>query len=393
MRRNRNFKLPPSRWVDLIETHDQNLARVRMLWKRGGGEYRPMVPSEALADQAEESGDWDSLELDETHFEWIAEGDDAPTERRERIAETVAELWEVAIRWSRALGSWCDFQLLGFDSDNRTLFCDGKRCDLRGSEENSSPAETDRDGGIEDWTRRRDFERRMDTRMNDVLDRMIGERDKSFETAQQSLVSAQKAFASVQESIDAAPRLLAKASEVLKEAIDYQSEQNRQVRDQSSGKLEMRARAFAEMERSRRIGMVAEVLKYSVDAGLANLLPLANRWLEVWGNRNVTVFPEFKSAQQAMAYLVLDMTPFQLKQLFGEHKTQAPGAMIGLLDQASRIANERDALAHIVDLVNILRSEEFRGVATPEQQLAARFIIGRMAMYRMAEYGEDEADA
>jgi hypothetical protein len=392
VRRNRNFRVPPTRWVDLIEIHDQSLARLRMMWKRGGGEYRPMVPTEALADQAEETGDWDSLELEDTHFEWVSEGDDLPTQRRERITETVGELWEVAIKWSRALGAWCDFQLLGFDASNRTLFCDGKRCDLRGSEEATSPGGADRDEGVEDWSRRRDFERRMDTRLNSFLDRMSSERDKSFETARDSLATAQQAFASVQESIDAAPHLLAKASEVLKEAIDYQSEQNRQIRDQSSGKVELRAKAFAEMEKSRRTGMIAEVVKYAVDAGIANLLPFAHRMVEVWGNRNVTVFPEFKTAQQAMAYLVLDLTPFQLRQLFGE-KSRAGGALIGLLDQGSKLPNERDALLHIVDAVRTLRSEEFRGIATPEQQLAARYIIGRLALYRMADYGEDEANA
>jgi hypothetical protein len=396
VRRNRNFKLPPTRWVDLIEIHDHKLARVRMMWRRGGGEYRPMVPTEALADQAEETGDWDSLELEETHFEWITEGDDAPTQRRERITETVGELWEIAIQWTRAFGDWCDFQLLGFDSANRTVFCDGKRCDLRtvdgitGSDE--PDREPDRDDGADGWARRREFERRMDGRINDFLDRMSTERNKSFETARESLSTAQRAFGAVQESIDAAPRLLTKASEVLREAIDYQSEQNRQIRDQSSGRLEMRAKAFAEMERSRRRGMALEFGKFAVEAGMAHLVPLANRIVEVLGDRNVTVFPEFKRAQQAMAYLFLDITQFQLSQLFGT-KSNAPGEFMALLDQGSRMPIERNAIEHIVELIPILRAEEFRRVATAEQQLAARYIIGRAAMLRMADYGEDESDA
>ena len=231
----------------------------------------------------------------------------------------------------------------------------------------------------------------MDNRINDFLDRMSSERNKSFDTARDSLVTAQQAFAAVQESIDAAPQLLSKPSDVLKEAIEYQSEQNRQIRDQSSGRLEMRAKAFAEMERSRRTGMVVEFLKFGVEAGIANVLPLANRFIEVFGNRNIIVFPEFKKAQQAMAYLVLDLTAFQLKQLFGDQKKSA-GAFIGLLDEGSKIANERDALIHIIEAVRCLRSEEFRGITTPEQQLAARYIIGRLAMFRMADYGEDEAN-
>lgn len=392
MRRNRNFKVPPTRWVDLIEMHDHNLARLRMMWRRGGGEYRPMVPTESLADQAEETGDWDSLELDETHFEWMAEDDDAPSQRRETIVETVGELWEVATQWTRAIGDWCDFQLLGFDSDNRTLFCDGKRCDLRGAEAHSDSDDPDRDDGVDAWARRREFERRMDGRINEFLDRMSSERNKSFETARDSLSTAQKAFASVQESIDAAPHLLSKASEVLKEAIDYQSEQNRQIRDQSSGRLEMRAKAFAEMERSRRAGMAFEFGKFAVEALIGSLVPVANRVVEVLGNRNVTVFPEFKAAQQAMAYLVLDMTQFQLTQLF-QGRPNAPGSFVALLDAAAQMTNERAAIDHIADVIPILRAEEFRRVATPEQQLAARFIIGRAAMLRMVDYGEDQADA
>lgn len=393
MRQNRNFKVPPIKWVDLIEEHDLTLARVRMLWRRGGGEYRPMVPSEVLADQAEETGNWDALELEDTHFEWIAEGDDAPSERRERISATVASLWSVATRWTASLGSWCDFQLLGFSADDRLLFTDGKRCSVRSSAEpdESEPANSDDPG--ERWSHRRDSDRsRMDNRVNDFMDRMSVERDKSFVTARESLATAQQAFAAVQESIDAAPQLLSKASEVLKEAIDYQSEQNRQIRDQSSGRFQMRAHAFSEMEHSRRVGMTMDFMKFAWESGIANLLPFANRVVEVFGNRNITVFPEFKVAQQAMGYLVLDLTPHQLRQLWGD-KDRAAAAMIGLLDQGAGMPNEREALEHIADLVRVLRSEKFRDIATPEQQLAARFIIGRLAMYRMDGFDNGQETA
>jgi len=376
----------------LIEMHDPKLARLRMLWRRGGGDYRPLIPAEALADEPDELTDWDSLELEETHFEWTAETGDVPSQRRETIIETVEELWDIAIQWTQAFGGWCDFQLLGFDSDNRTVFCDGKRCDIRGSASNGDADDPDRDEGIDAWARRREFERRMDGRINEFLDRMSTERNKSFETARDSLATAQKAFAAVQESIDAAPHLLSKASEVLKEAIDYQSDQNRQIRDQSSGRLEMRAKAFAEMERSRRAGMAWEFGKFTVEALIGSLVPVANRVVEVLGNRNVTVFPEFKTAQQAMAYLVLDMTQFQLSQLF-QGRPNAPGSFVAVLDAAAQMTNERAAIDHIVDVIPILRAEEFRRIATPEQQLAARFIIGRAAMLRMVDYGEEQADA
>jgi hypothetical protein len=53
---------------------------------------------------------------------------------------------------------------------------------------------------------------------------------------------------------------------------------------------------------------------------------------------------------------------------------------------------EREALDHVAPVVRVLRSERFRDLTRPEQQLAARFIIGRLATYRMADYGEDEAE-
>src|SRR5690606_35671314 len=153
---------------------------------------------------------------------------------------------------------------------------------------------------------------------------------------------------------------------------------------------EMRAKAFAEMERTRRVGMGVEFGRYAFEALVGSLIPVANRLVEVLGNRNVTVFPEFRTSQQAMAYLVLDVTPFQLKQMFNDDP-EVGGAFLARLDAASRMQNERDAIGLLasVRMLPVLRSENFRAAATAEQQLAARFIIGRAAMLIMAEYGED----
>ena len=133
------------------------------------------------------------------------------------------------------------------------------------------------------------------------------------------------------------------------------------------------------------------------EALIAAGVPLINQVVEVMGNRETsTVYPQFKCGQQAMAYLAISMTPHQLTMLFGD-KRKAAGAVMGLLEEGAAIENERDALLHIAPVVRILRSEKFRNVATAEEQLAARYLIGRLALYRMSEYGdereEDEASA
>lgn len=392
---------PPTEWVSLLEKYDPELARVRMLCRSGGQDYRPMVP-DAERDELEApvGTPWDPLEMPGAHFEWISPTEDSPLESRERISEIVEDLWEIAKGWTHVRSSWCDFKLVGYDSENQTLFEDGKRCfrdeltDLEFGDDDD-PEDGERFSADVGHGRfyRREQERRMDARMNHFVDRMMEERDKSFDTARQSLAAAQEAFVSIQKSIDTAPQLISKASEVLKESIDYQNATNRQIRDQHSGKIQMQAHALSEMERSKRFGMGMEFGKYVWDSAVANVIPLANRFAEVFSSRGITVIPEFRCAQQAMAYLVGTMTTHQLELLFGDKRKQAPGAFLGVMDQGAKIDNEREALEHIADLLRFLRSEKFRAVADPEQQLAARYIIGRWAMYRMGEYGEEEEEA
>jgi hypothetical protein len=75
-----------------------------------------------------------------------------------------------------------------------------------------------------------------------------------------------------------------------------------------------------------------------------------------------------------------------------ENDRKAAAAFLGRLDTGASMKVEREALDHVAPVVRILRSERFRDLTRPEQQLAARFIIGRLATYRMADYGEDEAE-
>lgn len=371
-RRNEGMASPPIEWTDGFEEHDSEVTRVRMLWRTGRGEYRPLIPGDS------------HHELDATHFEWNPPADESPPARRARIVETVSELWEIANDWARDQGVRCDFKLIGFDAEDEVLFESGKRAAVSNPSTQEEPQE--RVGFFE---RRHHTERYLDKRMSDLLTLTIGERDKAFVTARESLVSAQKSFRSVQESIDAAPQLLSKASEILKETLVYQDQQVREIRNRASGRIEMRAHALSEMERSRRFDMATRFGMHALEALFANGIPLANKFFEVFGNRQVTVFPEFKVAQQAMAYLIISLTPHQLTLLFGD-KRGAAAATIGLLDEGAAIENEREALEHVMPVVRVLRSEKFRNVATPEEQLAARFIIGRLALYRMSEYGEGE---
>ena len=63
---------------------------------------------------------------------------------------------------------------------------------------------------------------------------------------------------------------------------------------------------------------------------------------------------------------------------------------MALLEEGAEMQNERSALEHIVDLVLLLRSERFEEHAGAEEQLAARFIIGRFAMHEMNDYEVSE---
>ena len=381
-------------WIRLIADHDDQLTHLQLLWRRGGRDYRPLIPVEGFDSEQLTGAPWEQAELEDANLEWSPSTGESREECRNHIIEVTEQFWNVATRWTQAQGLWCDFKLVGRQHDT-VLFEHGKRCAGPEAGDAAQPSRADGTKGDEtpsnDVAERfadRERERRLNKRIEDFLDRMTQERDLSFETAHKSLEATQQAFVSVRESIDSAPRLISQASSVLQEAIEYQNEQVRQIKAQASGEHQLRAHAYSEMERSRRFGIAAELGKHMWETGVSSLLPLANRIVEVLADRDLTVFPEFNNAQQAMVYLVVTTTPHQLVLLFGDKK-RAAAAMMGLLDEASRVDNERDALLHMAEAVRVLRSEEFRDVATAEQQLAARFLLGRLAMYRMSEFEED----
>ena len=365
---------PPAEWIDNLDLHDEELTRVQLLWRRGSGRYRPLVESAADLDSLERAplSDWEAIELPETHFRWTTvAGEDLDT-RRERIHDAARDLWEQVRRWVRRMESRCDFKLLGFGRDNAVLFESSRRLEHevpeRGRDRDEMDPGVSRDGAALDerWDR-------LDRTKDDLIKWLVEERNTSFGMAQ-------KASA-------AAPEMIASTRAILERAIDYQAEQVRGLIDQSTGRTEFQARAYGERQKTQRTSMTLEFLRYTVDAGMTTLVPAAKWMFEKWANRSMQVFPEFETAQQAMAYLGLTLTQPQMLTLCGNSHTGAQ-SFARHLDEAARIEDERAALQRLGFIFSIFQGERFQQIASPEQLLAARYIIGRMAIYKMGEYGE-----
>jgi hypothetical protein len=375
-RRKGSLTTPPITWIRLL-ANTPRLHRVQMLWRRGSAAYRPLE----LDGSSPLGGD--ALDLPDTDIEWVA---GSSTDREvERIEAIVAELWEGAIRWTRIHGEWCDFQLVGCDDDGEVLFEDGRRCRLADDDDELDRNGDDARGQESESARERERERLVEVahwrevhqEHSKGLERIISytrnERDDAVKRSKQTQ--------------DDTNRLWSQANEAVREAIEYQREQVQRFHEMNSGRIELKARAHAEMEKSARFARGVEFAKYGLDALISHGLPIANRLFDILGDRNMTVFPEFKRAQQAMAYLSITLTPTQLDVLTDKNR-EAATALVAVLDHASEMEIEPEALEYMAALIRIFRSERFRDVALPEQQLAARFIIGRLALYRMAEYGE-----
>jgi hypothetical protein len=339
-----------------------------------------VIPVHVELDELRDDRDWDELELPTTHFEWSPEDAEGPAERRKSIDEAIERLWTIAANWTRSRGDWCDFQLIGYGPDGELLFEDGRRCKLADDEHDNDSTPPPGDGArprprvSRDSAERIALQREHASALKEIIDYTKSDRDNAVGRAN--------------ETLEKNHRLWAQASDAVREAIDYQREQATRAQDQQSGRIELKARAYAEMEKTQRVTRLFDFLKYGMDSIVANVIPFADRVVEVLGNRNIAVFPEFNCAQQAMAYLVLTLTVTQLDLLMNRDR-QAASAMLAVLDQAARIKSEHEALVQITRLIRLLRSDLFRDVADPEQQLAARYIIGRLAMYTMGDYGEE----
>jgi hypothetical protein len=372
-RRKGGLTAPPISWVRLL-MDTPRLHRVQMFWRRGAVPYRPLA-----VDDIEDPDE--ARDFPETDLEWVPSTD--PGRELERVEAIVAALWDAAVRWTRIHGEWCDFQLVGFGADDEVLFEEGRRCRPDDDQQNND-SDTEQEC-FRDNERRHLHEvshwREVHQEHTRGLDRLINlfrtERDEAARRSKQSADDTQ--------------RLWSQANQAVREAIEYQREQVERSRELNSGRIELKARAFAEMEKSHRFARGMQFCSEVLDAAIAHGIPLANRLVEVLGDRNLTVFPEFKRAQQAMAYLSLTLTPTQLDALTDKNR-EAAEALRAVLDHASEMEIEPEALEYMAALIRIFRSERFRDIAWPEQQLAARYIIGRLAIYRMAEYGEVQAE-
>ena len=68
-----------------------------MLWQRGGGRYRPIVPVNLALEDLEvlDFDEWEDLELPETNFDWSVPVDESPDTRDRRLADNAREVWVV----------------------------------------------------------------------------------------------------------------------------------------------------------------------------------------------------------------------------------------------------------------------------------------------------------
>jgi hypothetical protein len=376
--RKRQPNQTPPEWAELFSTHDASLTRVRMLWRRGGGKYRPLVPVNlALEDlEALDFEEWEDLELPETHFEWAVPTSEGPDGRQRRLAETARELWAVAVHWTRAKGPVCDFQLRGYGGDENILFEDGKRCNLSGEQSRYDDGDRERPP-VDEAVRAMIIDERaawlqMDRVKDGMVSRLTDDRDKLFGYLERATRSA--------------PDMIDRARDVLERAIDFQQRKFDEHMNRAGGKRELEARAFAEYQKTKRMDAALGVLK---DAGAAAgmALPLIGTLIQQVTGKSVQSLPSFKCAQQAMAYLYLSLDPERLATCVvaeGEDARGMAAEVIRLIDRYSRMQDESSMLAESETLIrNVFSRQSFRAIASVEEIIAVQYVIGRAAMYRV----------
>lgn len=373
-------KRPPTAWVERLLEHDASLSRVRLVWRTGRAKYRPIVSLDTDLDELEAGpeDEWATHELPSTHFQWLGD-DDPDADPYPRVSEAARQLWRIAVRWAHILDRCCDFQLRGYDDGDELLFEAARRYSPHRDD-----GETRGAGGPEVPPRAVDDERaskyeanrdRLDERKDSLIEWLASQHGDAVEMAHQAA--------------SAAPEILGRTGDILGRAIDYQAANVQQLIDQRTGNTELRARAYAERQATSRRALTLEFGKYALDAVLGSVIPLGRTLFESWSNRSMGVFPTFEMAQQALAYLGLTLTQHQLDTIF-KGNAKAASAFMAMLNDASSLQDEREALARLHGIDTVFKSSRFEGVATAEQQLAARYVIGRAAMYRMGDFDEDQ---
>lgn len=375
----------PPEWADMFRNHDHELTRVRMLWRRGNGRYRPIVPVNLALEEIEELEfeEWEELELDETHFDWFVPVGESPDDRERRVAEAARELWAVAMAWTRAKGPVVDYQLRGYGRDDEILFEDGKRCNLSGEHSRYDDSGHERPT-VDDTMRAMISDERgswhqMDKVKDSHISRLTSERE--------------QLFGHLDKTVGAAPRLIEDARGILERAIDFQQRHFEDYVARAGGQRELEARAFAELQKTKRLQSFVDALK---DGGRAILaaLPTAVELFEQFTNRDAPTLPKFRYAQQALAYLHLSLDADRLAVCFSgetdEVRLRKAQTALDLMQVASMIDEEVQALVQAGPLIEYLfRTDVFQQVATAEERIAGRYILARAAMFRLAyEHGE-----
>ena len=358
-----------------------------MQWRRGNMAYRPMVPEDTNLEYLSDE-DLERLERGDTHFEWGLTEVEDEAERARKIQNIVDRLWDSACRWSRLRGSWCDFRLFGYGEGlegEELLFQDGRRCRLGGEEQSASgegearrSPDDERRGRNEDapdWHSFHDSER---SSLESLIGMVKDERNEAVRRTERTLAEQHLRWTQL--------------NDAQRDTVAFQREQVEDTIAMRSGAVELKVRAVQEMQRTERFKTLGEVMKYGIDALSGNAVPFMEHVANLFGGNGVQpdTFPKFESAQQAMKYLGHTLTHTQLGLLF--EKKGAQRALMGCLREAAAMELEAEALEHVTQLMGLFKSELFRDVASAEQQLCVRFIIGRMALHKVVSYGEAEAD-
>jgi hypothetical protein len=369
----------PPEWFDLFREHDDQLVRVRLLWRRGGGRYRPIVPINLALEDLDNASfeEWEDFELRESHFDWATVDGENMVERDRRIEEVARELWAVAVAWTRAKGPVCDFQLRGYGSQGEILVEDGKRCNLSGERTRyeDDPAER---SGVDETVRRlmgdeRSAWRHLDQVKDSLIGRLTEERGRLFDN--------------VERASSAAPAVISNVHHLLDRAIEFHQRSVDDYVSRAGGERELEARAFAELQKTRRSEAALGFLKDAATSLAGYALPFI-QILREQGTRFHSV-PEFKCAQQALGYLAITLKAEQIMACMSggseaQHRDSAEQTL-ATLDLLSRYPSEFEAVTKIEPLLtSLFTSGPFRSVATPEQLITVNYIIGRAALFRMA---------
>ncbi len=379
-------RTPPNVWIDVLDEYDRELTRVRLYWRRGKSRYRPLLRAGADPGELENApmSMWDSRELAESNLVWVIEADETPENRVRRLEKLATHFWNLAVEWTKLYGPVCDFQLRGYGEDQGILFEIGKRCHLghtRGA--GAEGGATDEPVPADEHDRDREFMRRRE-------DRLLGDFDQVHRTYGGLLGRLERerneALETTQETSRITPTLLSSAGELLKDAVKYNRESVDRLLDQATGKRELEAMEFREQHRSYRQGQAFTFARDMVLAVIGGVGPLAVQLTEIWTSRMSHAVPEFRSAQQAIAYLHLTLSETQLRGLFTS--MESIRSFNETLAEAAKVADEREAIASLHGLERLFRSKAWMELATAEQQIAARFIVGRAAIYRMEAFGE-----